>query len=108
MGAVITGTGMAVPPDVVTNDDLTHLMDTTPEWIESRTGVRERRLASPGTATSHLGAAAAAGALADAGLEAADVDALVVATMTPDFYAPGSAPLVQEQLGLGPVPARMR
>lgn len=105
MPAVITGTGMSVPPAIVTNDDLTHLMDTTSDWIETRTGVRERRLAAPGVATSTLGTEAASAAMADADIAAADVDALVVATMTPDFYAPGSAPLIHAGLGLNAVAA---
>ncbi len=105
MGSVIIGTGMHVPPAVVTNDDLAELMDTSDEWIRARTGVQERRLAEPGVGSADLGAAAARAAIDDAGLTPADIDALVVATMTPDFYAPGSVALVQELAGLGPVPA---
>ncbi|MDX1690453.1 MAG: beta-ketoacyl-ACP synthase III [Acidimicrobiia bacterium] len=105
MGSVIVGTGIAVPDEVVTNADLEALMDTSDEWITSRTGVRERRVAPDGVATSHLAAEAGTRALADAGVTAADVDLLVVATMTPDFYAPGSAPLVQDRMGLGAIPA---
>ncbi len=105
MASVIAGTGMYVPDQVVTNDDLARLMDTSDEWIRSRTGVAERRLADPGTGSADLGAEAAKAALGDAGLAAADVDALIVATMTPDYYAPGTVPLVQDLLGLGPVPA---
>ncbi len=103
MGNIITGTGIHVPDDVVTNADLTRLMDTSEEWIVSRTGVKERRLAPPGVAASDLAVGAAGEALARAGLAPDAVDALVVATMTPDFYAPGSAPLVQHKLGLGDV-----
>ncbi|HSG79813.1 MAG TPA: beta-ketoacyl-ACP synthase III [Acidimicrobiia bacterium] len=105
MGSRIAGTGIAVPDTVVTNADLERLMDTTDEWIVSRTGVRERRLAAPGTGTADLAAQAGEQALADAGLVPDDVDLLVVATMTPDFYAPGSAPLVQDRMGLGPIPS---
>ncbi len=100
MGSVITGTGIALPDQIVSNEDLKAVMDTDNEWVESRTGVRERRIAPPGMATSDLGIDAGAAALADAGLAASDVDALVVATMTPDFYAPGPAPLVQHGMGL--------
>ncbi len=105
MGSVITGTGMAVPDTVVTNADLAALMETSDEWIRSRTGVEERRIADPGVGSSDLGAAAGRQALAAAGLEPGDVDALVVATMTPDYYAPGTAPLVQHLLGIPPGPA---
>ncbi len=105
MGNVIAGTGMFVPPTVVTNEDLARLMDTSDDWIRSRTGVGERRIADPGVGSSDLGAAAAKAALGDAGIGPEDVDALVVATMTPDYYAPGSVALVQDLLGLGPVPA---
>jgi 3-oxoacyl-[acyl-carrier-protein] synthase-3 len=105
MGSRIAGTGLAVPDTIVTNADLERLMETSDEWIVSRTGVRERRLAAPGTSTADLAAEAGEQALADAGLAADDVDLLVVATMTPDFYAPGSAPLVQDRMGLGPVPS---
>jgi 3-oxoacyl-[acyl-carrier-protein] synthase-3 len=94
---------MAVPETVVTNAELSILMDTSDEWIQTRTGIAERRLADPGVGAADLGAEAGAAALADAGLDG--VDALVVATMTPDYFAPGAAPIIQERLGLGPVPA---
>lgn len=100
MGSVITGTGIALPDQIVTNDDLKAVMDTDNEWVESRTGVRERRIAPAGVATSDLAIEAGLAAVADAGLAPADVDALVVATMTPDFYAPGPAPIVQHGMGL--------
>lgn len=103
MSTVIVGTGSALPPAIVTNHDLAELMDTSDEWIRSRTGVGERRLAEPGVSTADLAAEAGDAALADAGLLPHDIDALVVATMTPDFYAPGSAPLVQDRLGLDTV-----
>lgn len=100
MNAVIVGSGTALPERIVTNEDLTRFMDTDPEWIVSRTGVRERRIAAPGESTADLGAAAGTAALADAGLDATDIDAVIVATMTPDYYAPGPAPLVQHAMGL--------
>ena len=104
MQAVITGAGMYVPPTVVTNDDYAKIMDTSDEWIRQRTGIEERRLVKPGTATSDLAVKAARSALDDAGLEPTDIDYLVVATMTPDFYFPGSAPIVQHKLGLREIP----
>ncbi len=103
MGSVIIGTGMAVPDNVVTNDDLTRIMDTSDEWISSRTGVRERRLVEVGVGSAALGARAASAALADANLLPGQIDALVTATMTPDFQAPGNAPLIQHALGLNKV-----
>jgi len=103
VGGKVVGSGMAVPETVVTNDELSALMDTTDEWIRTRTGISERRVADPGVGAGDLGAEAGAAALADAGLDR--VDALVVATMTPDYFAPGAAPIIQERLGLGPVPA---
>ena len=102
---IIAGSGMYVPDAVVTNDDLARLMDTSDRWIRERTGVAERRLAEPGIGTSELAAEAGKAALADAGLEPVDVDALVLATMTPDHYAPGSVGLVQDRMGLRDVPA---
>ena len=105
MTSVITGTGVAVPPNVVTNVDLGRIMDTTDEWIRSRSGVEDRRFVDPGTGTSDLAVEAAHAALTDAGVDVSSVDALVTATMTPDFMNPGIASLVQDKLGLGPIPA---
>ena len=101
MPAVIAGTGVAVPTNVVTNDDLTRIMDTTDEWIRSRTGVVSRRFVDPGTATSDLAAEAARAALADAGVTGDEVEVLVCATMTPDRQNPGIAGAVQHKAGLG-------
>jgi 3-oxoacyl-[acyl-carrier-protein] synthase III len=101
MGSVIVGTGASVPEQVVTNHDLARIMDTDDEWIVSRSGVRERRFAPPGTGSSDLAAAAVTDALADAGIEPGQVDALITATMTPDRYAPGIAGAVQHKAGLG-------
>ncbi len=98
MGSLIVGTGVAVPPLLVTNDDLARIMDTSDEWISSRSGVRQRRFAEPGTGASDLAAEAGAAAIADAGIDS--VDALVTATMTPDHQAPGIAALVQHKMGL--------
>ncbi|MCY3648106.1 MAG: 3-oxoacyl-ACP synthase [Acidimicrobiaceae bacterium] len=100
MPAVIAGTGVAVPPNVVTNDHLARIMDTTDEWIRSRTGVASRRFVDPGTGTSDLAAEAARAALADAGVDASAVDAVVCATMTPDRQNPGIAGAVQHKAGL--------
>ncbi len=99
--AGILGTGSFVPPKVVTNDDLAARMDTSDEWIASRTGIRARRLAEPGVLTSDLAAAAARNALADAGLAASDLDLIIVASSTPDYPGsfPSTATVVQASLG---------
>ncbi len=103
MGSIIVGTGVSIPDNVVTNDDLARIMDTSDDWIVSRSGVRERRYAPVGTGSSDLGAAALEAALIDANLLAGEVDVLVTATMTPDRYAPGIAGAVQHKAGLGHV-----
>lgn len=103
MGSIIVGTGTSIPERVVTNDDLARIMDTSDEWIQSRSGVKERRFAPPGTGSSDLGAAALGAALVDANLLPGEVDVLVTATMTPDRFAPGIAGAVQHKAGLGHV-----
>ena len=103
MGSVIIGTGVSVPERVVTNHDLALIMDTSDEWIATRTGVRERHFAPPGVGASDLAAEAVTSALASAGVLPDEVDALVTATMTPDQYAPGIAGAVQHKAELGEV-----
>ena len=102
---MIIGTGIATPPNVVTNDDLARIMDTSDEWITSRSGVRSRRFVEAGTGTSDIAAVAGLHALASGGVEPASVDALVTATMTPDLTNPGIAGLVQRKMELGSIPA---
>ena len=99
--AGILGTGSFAPPKVVTNDDLAARMDTSDEWIASRTGIRARRLVEPGILTSDLAAAAARNALADSGLTASDLDLIIVASSTPDYPGsfPSTATVVQTSLG---------
>ncbi|GGW79739.1 beta-ketoacyl-ACP synthase III [Streptomyces caelestis] len=101
--AVIAGIGSYVPPDVVTNQDLTRRLDTSDEWIRSRTGIATRHVVSAGTATSDLAVEAGQRALKSAG--SADVDAVVLATTTPDHSCPATAPAVAARLGLTGVPA---
>jgi 3-oxoacyl-[acyl-carrier-protein] synthase-3 len=101
----ITGIGAYVPERVVTNDDLAQWMDTSDEWITQRTGIEERRWVAPEQATSDLGLAAATAALADAGLEAGDLDMVVFATLSPDHYFPGTACYLQAALGVPGIPA---
>ena len=103
MGSLIIGTGISIPNNVVTNHDLARVMDTTDEWITTRTGVKERHFADPGVGASDLAVEAVTRALDDAGVGAGSVDALVTATMTPDYLAPGIAGLVQTGAGLGTV-----
>lgn len=103
--AVMAGAGIAVAPIEVTNDMLGRVMDTGDEWIRERSGIVTRFYVEPGTGSSELGAAAARGALADAGVEPAEVDYLVCATMTPDHYFPGAGTMIQAKLGIEARPA---
>jgi 3-oxoacyl-[acyl-carrier-protein] synthase-3 len=95
----ITGLGCYVPERVVTNDELAQHVDTSDEWIIERTGIRERRMAAPEQALSDLALPAAQAALADAGVEAKDIDLLLVATVTADFAFPSTAALLANTLG---------
>lgn len=104
MRSVITGTGIGLPPHVVTNEALSRLMDTSDEWIRVRSGIQERRYAEPGQGSTDLGVIAARNALADAGLGPGDIDAVLFATMTPDHLLPGNGPLLQAAVGLRDIP----
>jgi 3-oxoacyl-[acyl-carrier-protein] synthase-3 len=97
---VILGTGAYAPVRVVTNEELSRTVDTSDEWIRARTGIRERRIAGPGEETSDMGANAARLALADAKVNASEIDLVVVATMTPDMQMPAAACLIQQKLGV--------
>jgi 3-oxoacyl-[acyl-carrier-protein] synthase III len=98
--AVVRGVGHFLPARVVPNSEFEGTIDTTDEWIRSRTGIERRHFAAEGETTSDLAAAAARAALADAGLEASDLDALIVATSTPDYTFPAVATLVQAKIGM--------
>lgn len=100
LAVAVTGLGTYLPERVVTNDDLAQRLDTSDEWIRTRTGIRERHYAAPEQATSDLAAEAARRALADAGRRPEDVDVLIVATTTPDHPIPATGPLVAARLGL--------
>src|SRR5205085_8462532 len=101
--ARIIGLGFHVPERVIANRDLEALMETSDEWIVERTGIRERRFVAEGTGTAALAVEAARKALADAGRQPADVDLVLVATISSDWLFPGVAPMVQDQLGLGTI-----
>jgi len=95
----IIGTGSYVPERVLTNKELEKIIDTTDEWIYTRTGMRERHIAADDQAASDLGAVAARRALDDAGLTAAEIDLIIVATLSPDMFFPSTACFVQEKIG---------
>jgi 3-oxoacyl-[acyl-carrier-protein] synthase-3 len=95
----ITGLGAHVPERIVTNDELSTMMETSDEWIVERTGIRERRIAKPEEALSDLALPAAREALEDAGLSGSDLDLIVVATVTPDMAFPATAAILADQLG---------
>lgn len=103
--ARILGTGGYLPDTVLTNADLAARVDTTDEWIVSRTGIRERHLIAPEQATSDLALEASRRAIASAGIEASELDMIIVATTTPDMIFPGTAVILQEKLGLPGIPA---
>lgn len=97
----IAGIGHYVPEQVVTNEDLTKYMDTTDEWIQERTGIKERRYGERfKETTSTMGTAAAKIAIERAGIEAEDIDFIIFATLSPDYYFPGCGVLLQRQLGI--------
>lgn len=97
--AVITGTGSYTPDRVLTNEELSKTVETTDEWIVTRTGIKERRIARADEASSDMGAEAARRALAHAGVTAEQVDMIIVATITPDMGFPNTACFVQQKIG---------
>lgn len=101
INSIITGVGHYVPERIVTNHDLAEVMDTNDEWIQERTGIIERRHIEPGSkiTSTELGVKAAENALKDAGITAQDVDFILFATLSPDYYFPGNGVLVQKALG---------
>ena len=98
--SVVQGCGSYLPEQVVTNADLAKKMDTSDEWIQQRTGIRQRHIAADGELTSHLAIKASERALAHAGLKASDLDLIVLATATPDETFPATATRVQAELGM--------
>lgn len=98
--AVVKGIGHYLPDRIVTNTDLEAMVDTTDAWIRTRSGIERRHFAADGQMTSDLATRAARAALEDAGLEPNDIDAIIVATSTPDLTFPSAATMVQGQLGM--------
>jgi 3-oxoacyl-[acyl-carrier-protein] synthase-3 len=96
----IVGTGGYLPPKIVTNDDLAKQMDTTDEWIRTRTGIRQRHIAEPSQTASDLGVEASRAALAAARIVPQEIDLIIVATATPDYIFPSTACIMQAKLGI--------
>lgn len=103
--AYIAGTGYYVPPRVVTNEQMKTWYDTSDEWIYERSGIRERHWVEEGTGPTDLAEQAARMALDDAGLAVQDIDMIVFATLSPEYYFPGSGCLLQHRMGFGSIPA---
>lgn len=101
----IAGIGSCLPEKVVTNQDLEKTMDTSDEWIRERTGIRRRHIAGDGETTSSMGVIAAQRAMQEAGVEAGDIDLIIVGTATPDKIFPSTACIIQRQLGVKGCPA---
>jgi len=102
---VISGTGHFTPPKTVTNFDLEKLFDTSDEWIQQRTGIKERHYAEPGTGSSDLAYQAALKAIKSAGIDKTEIDFIIAATLSPDHYFPGIGVQVQAKLGLSNIGA---
>jgi len=96
----IVGTGSCLPAKIVTNDDLSKRMDTSDEWIRTRTGIHQRHIAEPSQTSSDLGTEASRQALVSAGVAASDIDLIIVATATPDYIFPSTACIMQAKLGI--------
>lgn len=105
MSIGLLGLGAYLPARVMTNDEWSEHVDTSDEWITTRTGIKQRRVAAPDESTADLAVAAANRALADAGMDAQDVDEIIVATDTPEVYIPDTASFVQHRLGAREVTA---
>ena len=101
----ISGTGFYLPPKVINNHDLSKFMDTSDEWKKERTGINERRYVEPGIGPSDIAIPAVEQALSSAGLEIRDIDFIIFATSTPDYYAPGAGCLLQDKMGFNEIGA---
>ena len=94
----ISGIGHYVPDKIVTNNDLSNLMDTSDEWITERTGIKERRYASEGMGPSDLAIPAVEEALSNAGIDKNDIDLIIFSTISPDYYLPGAGCILQHKM----------
>ena len=101
----VRGTGSYAPEKILTNEDISKIVDTNDEWIVTRTGIRERRIAAENESTSDMAARACEKAMEMAGIGPDEVDALIIATLTPDMLFPSTGCLVQNKLGLGKIPS---
>ena len=99
IAAKITGVAGFVPPRTMTNDDLAKIVETSDEWIRTRTGIRERHVVDKGMATSHMATEAAKCVLQLTNTDAADIGLIIVASVTPDMFFPATACLVQDRIG---------
>src|SRR5712671_5088617 len=97
--SVVLGTGSELPPEVLANAAFRKIVDTSDSWITSRTGIKQRRILEPGKGNADMAFVAAKRALDDAGMAAADLDAIIVGTVTPDYIFPSSACLLEHMLG---------
>ena len=97
--AHVTGWGRYAPSQVLTNADLERMVDTSDDWIVQRTGIRERRVAAAHETTASMAAVASLRAIRTAGIEPADIDLILLATLTPDYWMPSTAALVKEAIG---------
>lgn len=104
MNSVIIGSGIGLPANVVPNAALARIMDTSDEWIRSRSGIEQRYYVSPGQGSMELGSIAAREALDAAGVGVDQIDAIIFATMTPNYFFPGNGPLLQAAMGFGSIP----
>src|SRR5205085_5661551 len=99
MKSVITGTGIGIPKNVVKNDALAKIMDTSDEWIRTRSGIEQRHYADDGQGSAELGSIAAQAALDVSGRSKKEIDAIIFATMTPNYFFPGNGPVIQAKMG---------
>jgi 3-oxoacyl-[acyl-carrier-protein] synthase-3 len=104
MKTVITGSGIGIPKNVVPNAMLAKIMDTSDEWIRTRSGIEQRHYVEPGQGSAELGMIAAEQALTSAGRSKEDIDAVVFATMTPNYFFPGNGPVLQARMGFPNIP----
>ena len=102
-GVIIAGTGSYAPSRVVSNDEISTFVDTSDDWIRTRTGIRERRFADADETASSMGTKAAEAAMESAGVAASEIDLIIVATLSPDMFFPSTASLIQTRLGLNKI-----